>query len=84
MLIETIAFEIVNFKEMTIEDFLIEGTELNYEKVLQHRFTRNIRLGKTFDFQFASEKNVPVEFIEFSNYAENSIDEIDEMVGIVI
>lgn len=93
MLIDTIAFEIRNFKTGEFEEFLVENTELNYAAIAQNHFTRQIRFGKTFDFQFARERKAP-KFIEFAeavswamipmaddNFADVLIDPIDEMVG---
>lgn len=64
MLINTITFEIADFTNKTIEEFLIENTIENQEKVLSHRYTRSIRFTQTFDFQFEKEQTTPIEFIE--------------------
>lgn len=87
MLIETIAFELHNFKTGESEEFLIEDTELNYASVMRQRFTRNIKFAKVFDFQFEKERKAP-KFIEFAEAVADAvftpepvIDPIDEMVG---
>jgi hypothetical protein len=77
MLIETIAFEIHNSKLGIHEEYLVESTEDNYEKILTNRFSRQIKFTKTFDFQFEKDENIPLSFIEF----DDEIDMIDEMVG---
>lgn len=88
MLIETIEFEIRNFTTHEFEEFVIEDTEVNYDLVMRHRFSRNIKFVKRFDFQFAKERKAP-KFIEFAEAVadavftpEPAIDEIDEMVGL--
>lgn len=77
MLIQAISFEIHNAKFGIHDEFLVEATNENYEKVLQHRFTRQIRFVKTFDFEFAKKERTPLSFVEF----DDEIDTIDEMVG---
>jgi hypothetical protein len=87
MLIETITFEVRNFTTHEFENFVIEDNDTNYTMVMQHRFTRNIKFVKKFDFQFEKERKAP-KFIEFATAvadslfsADPAIDEIDEMVG---
>jgi hypothetical protein len=63
MLIETITFEIQNFKNNTSESFMVADTIENQEMVLSHRFTRLIKFAKVFDFQFEKEMNIPIEMI---------------------
>lgn len=86
MLIETITFEVFS-KTNGSEEFVIENTETNYEMILRHRFTRQIKFTKAFDFEFAKKRKAP-KFIEFAEAVADSlftpdpaIDEIDEMVG---
>ncbi len=62
-LVSTIQFDIHDFKSGISESFMVEATEDNYEKVLQHRFTRNIQFTKEFRHQFEREMSIPVEFI---------------------
>lgn len=64
-LIKTIEFEIHDFTNHVSEEFLIEFTEENYAAVLAHRFTRQIRIAKAFDFQFEKDMRMPVEFIDY-------------------
>ncbi|MFY3741619.1 MAG: hypothetical protein HMLIMOIP_002077 [Candidatus Nitrosomirales archaeon] len=68
MLIDTISFEIHDFTNHISEQFLVLNTEENYERVLSHRYTRNIKLGKTFSFQFEKEMSIPAEFIEMETW----------------
>jgi len=77
MQIEAISFEIHNANLNYREDFLVEATEDNYDMILQHRFTRQIKFVKVFDFQFEKEEHTPVSFID----VPDAIDPIDEMVG---
>lgn len=62
-MVNTISFEIADFTNGTAEQFLIANTPENVEKVLGHRFTRDIKFAKTFDFQFEKEESVPFDFI---------------------
>ena len=89
MLVETITFEIRDFKTGQVEEFVIEDTPTNYDLVAHHRFTRGINFIKMFDFQFVSRQHTP-KFIEFGatvaeSLKENEkvmdIDDVDEMVG---
>jgi hypothetical protein len=89
MLVETIAFEIHDFTKHTTQSFLVENTEENYAFIAQQRFTRSIRFGKVFDFQFEREYKAP-KFLEFAQAVADSfvanasvmdLDDIDEMVG---
>lgn len=78
MLIDTITFEIVNVKLNIRDEFLIENTVANQEKVFTHPYTRNIQIGTTFqDFDFAKKEHMPVSFYEIAD----GIDPVDEMVG---
>ena len=63
MLIETITFDIHDFKNNTTEQFLVSATEENYEMILAHHFTRNIKFTQTFNFQFEKEMRMPIEMI---------------------
>jgi hypothetical protein len=89
MLLETITFEMHNFKTGVSEEFLVENTELHFAAIARQRFSRNIRFTQTFDFQFTKEYRAP-KFIEFADAVEASLssdysgelDEIDEMVGV--
>lgn len=73
MLIDIITFEITVPKLNYTDEFAVEATKENWEKVLEHRFTRNIGKTRVFDFEFPGIEHVPSDFIE----------EIgdDEMVG---
>ncbi len=82
MQISTISFEIRDFRTGDFENFRVENTISNQEKILAHRCTRNIRFEPMFDFQFAKERHYPTEMIDFSTETENELDEIDEMVGV--
>lgn len=64
MLISTITFEIHNFNTNISEIFMVENTIENQEKIFTHKYTRNIKFTKTFDFQFEKDVRIPVEFIE--------------------
>ncbi len=77
MLVQAISFEIHNVKLNIHQEFLVEATEDNYEKVLQDRFTRQIQFVRVFDFEFAKKESIPLSFIEF----DDEIDSVDEMVG---
>lgn len=68
MLIPTITFEIHNFETHISEEFLVENTDENWEKILGHRYTRNIQITKTFEFQFEKDERMPVEFIEMATW----------------
>lgn len=68
MLVPTISFEIHDFKNNVSEQFLVENTDENWEKILGHRYTRNIQITKTFAFQFEKEERAPVEFIEMATW----------------
>jgi hypothetical protein len=63
MLIDTITFQIHDFTNHTTEEFLVENTEDNLVMINEHRFTRAIKFGKTFAFQYAREMKMPIEFI---------------------
>lgn len=63
MLIRTISFDIPNLRDNSTESFLIPDTIDNQEFVLSHRYTRNIRFGKTFDIQLEKDMRMPVEMI---------------------
>lgn len=65
MLIPTISFEIHDFQNSISEQFLVNRTPENLEKILSHHFTRNIHFTKTFSFQFEKEMRIPVEMIDF-------------------
>lgn len=80
MLVDAITFEIHNSAKGIHEQFLIENTVWNQEKVFAHRFTRNIEFIPVFDFQFAREMRVPTEFISLSTELENELDDVDQMV----
>lgn len=67
-LIAAIRFDIHDFQNNTTEEFLIENTIENQEKVLGHRKTRNIRFEKVFSFQFDKEMAMPLEFINNSTW----------------
>jgi hypothetical protein len=81
MMVQALSFEIANFRLKTVETYLVENTLENQEKYFTHRFTRELQLVQMFDFQFAKEKNVPADFINWGTELENEIDEIDEMTG---
>ena len=68
MLIETIAFEIHDFTTNTSEQFLVENTDDNWEMILAHKFTRQIKAGKTFNFQFEKEMNIPAEMVSMDTW----------------
>ena len=89
MLIPTITFEIRNFKNGTAEEFVVENSASNFELISMHRFTRDIKFGEMFDFEFAHKYNAP-KFIQFGEAVAMAwfevkdileIDDIDEMVG---
>lgn len=63
MLIETITFDIHDFKSNITESFIVENTIANQEMILTHRYTRNIKFDRMFDFQFESEMRMPIEFV---------------------
>lgn len=63
MMIPTIKFEIRNFETNESEEFLIENTPENFEKVASHRYTRGIEFTQTFDFQYEKDMKVPADFI---------------------
>lgn len=89
MLIETITFEIRDFKHGTFEEFVVENTPVNFEMISSHRCTREIMFIQLLDFDFARKERIPtfilfgeavaVAFFENMNVSE--IDDIDEMVG---
>lgn len=64
MLINTINFEIHDYKTQTFGEFMMENTIANQEMVFTHRFTRNITFGKEFDFDFEKKMSAPLEFID--------------------
>jgi hypothetical protein len=64
MLIKTITFEIPNLQDSTTEEFIVENTPENYEMVMTHRRTRNIKFDRAFDFEFEKIERMPVEFID--------------------
>ncbi len=64
MLIPTIAFDITDFKTGVSEHYLVDNSEINWERIAAHHFTRNIEFGQTFDFQFEKEMRMPTEMIE--------------------
>lgn len=68
MLIETITFDIQNFDNSTAESFVVENTEINYEMICAHSFTRQIKFTKMFAFQYAKEMRMPLEFIEMKTW----------------
>ncbi len=75
MLTSAIAFEINIPRQGIKEEFLILNTEENYEKVLTHRNTRQIKFVEVD--RFNSVAKMPVEFIDprilitvFSSVAE--------------
>lgn len=82
MLIQTIQFEIHNAKENRHEEFLIENTEENVEKVLAHRFTRSIRFVKEFDFDYYKKMNMPIEFIDSQILAAVILENTKEMEAV--
>ncbi len=71
MLIQVIAFELKN------EQFEIENTVENQEKVFRNRFTRNIHFVNELDVAWPKKERIPVSFYDIPD----TIDEIDEMVG---
>jgi len=77
MLIETISFRIFNNSFKTDEEYLIENTIENQEKVFSNRHTHGIEFTRTFDFQFEKTERVALSFVEF----DDELDSIDEMVG---
>lgn len=83
MLISVIKFEIHNAAAGIHEEFIIENTIRNQEKVFTHRYTRQIEFDQMFSFQFAKEMRIPAEFIDFSTELENELCDIDEMTGMV-
>lgn len=68
MLIETIAFEIRNFENGEFAEYLVENTIANQDAIFAHRFTRNIRIAKTFAFQFEKEMAMPIEMISMDTW----------------
>lgn len=82
MLIPVIKFEIVDFKAGMVEEFFIENTIENQEKVFTNRYTRNITFDQAFDFEFIKKQHFPSEFIHFSTELENELCEVDEMTGV--
>jgi uncharacterized protein YwqG len=89
MLIETITFEIRNFNNGTAEQYVVTNSQVNFELISAHRFTREISFTKMFSFEFIAKANYP-KFIEFGeavamafveNYDVAEIDDVDEMVG---
>lgn len=72
MLISIIKFEIATITDglALIEEFIIENTYKNQDKINAHRHTRNIRFDKMQDFQFANENIMPRDFIEADVWAE--------------
>lgn len=82
MLIEAIKFEIRDFQTGNFEEFTIENTIENQERVFTHRFTRNIHFVKEFDFQFNKEMRIPSDFLGDFSDLELMLDPIDEMVGV--
>lgn len=66
MLIKTITFEIHNFQTHISELFVVENTPEMQEKILTHRYTRNIQFDQMQDFQFRREMRIPSEFIDMN------------------
>lgn len=64
MQIEAIAFEIRDFSNGSFSEYLVENTIENQELINSHRFTRDIRFVKIFDFQFEKEETIPEFFAE--------------------
>lgn len=83
MLISVISFEIHNPAAGIHDEFIIENTIWNQEKVFGHRYTRQIEFDQMFDFEFAKKRHIPAEMIDFSTELENELCDIDEMTGLV-
>ncbi len=97
MLIETLSFELVNFKARTVEEYLIENTPENVELLFGEEFARGIETstgkkfirgiatGQMFDFQLRKEEKFPAELMHVNaNEFENEFCDTDEMVGMVL
>jgi hypothetical protein len=82
MLIEAITFEIRDFKNGIQEEFVVENTIENQEKVFSHRLTRDIKFTKFLDFDFGRKMRIPSDFLGEFTDVEPLIDPIDEMVGV--
>lgn len=68
MLNNVMTFDIHDFKTNITESYVVLNTEDNQEKVLTHRFTRNIQFSQMFSFQFDKEMRMPIEFIEMDTW----------------
>lgn len=82
MLIPTITFEIRNNEKGIVDEFVVENTIENQEKVFTHRFTRNIEFGQLFDFEFEKKQRIPSYFLGSHSEIEEMLDSVDEMVGV--
>jgi hypothetical protein len=64
MLVSVISFEIPNRAMGTVDEFVIENTIENQEKVFSNRFTRAIKFFKMFDFELVKKMKMPASFID--------------------
>ena len=90
MLINAITFEIRDFTTGNSEQFIVENTEVNFEMIAGHRYTRDIQFTSMFDFEFERKEHTP-KFILFGEVFEMALIEnegvadldcVDEMVGV--
>lgn len=63
-MVKVIKFEIADFQNGTIAEFLVENNAENWEKIAGSRFTRGIKFDKMLDFQFEKEENIPAGMID--------------------
>lgn len=89
MLVNTITFEIRDFKTGQFEEFVVENSAETFEFIASHRKTRNIHFRQMFDFEFDRKCNKP-KFLAVAEAFANAFDnednlselcDIDEMTG---
>jgi hypothetical protein len=80
-MVKVIKFEIADFQNGTIAEFVVENNAENWEKIAGSRYTRGIQFDKMLDFQFEKEETVPAGFIspEIWLTIANSLENTEEL-----
>lgn len=63
-MVKVIKFEIADFQNGTIAEFIVENNAENWEKIAGSRVTRGIAFDQMLDFQFEKEETIPAGFID--------------------
>jgi hypothetical protein len=62
-MVKVIRFEIADFQNGTIAEFIVENSPENWELIAGSRVTRGISFDQMLDFQFEKEEMIPAGFI---------------------